>query len=100
MAYTVTWSARSKSTYSKSLEYLKKKWPKKVLSDFMDKTDQAIIQIKEHPKQGTASIKYKNTRKILITEHTYMFYLIKTRKKEIRILLFWDNKMNPSKLKY
>lgn len=47
-----------------------------------------------------ASRMKKNVRKGFITKHNTLYYRIKPRKKEIELLVFWDNRKDTKKLTY
>jgi hypothetical protein len=47
-----------------------------------------------------ASRKKKNVRKGLITKHNTLYYRIKPRKKELELIIFWDNRKDPGELTY
>jgi hypothetical protein len=46
------------------------------------------------------SKKKKNVRKGLISKHNTLYYRVKPRKKELQLLMFWDNRQDPKKLKF
>ena len=47
-----------------------------------------------------ASSKNKIIRKGFVNNLVSLFYRVKPQKKEIELLLFWNNRQNPKKLKY
>jgi len=56
--------------------------------------------IKENPYLFESSVKIKNVRKCTITPQNKLFYRLKPTKKEIHLIMFWDNRRDPAKLKY
>lgn len=96
----IKWTPTARLTYLEILEYLSKTWTVKEVEKFISKTEHTIDQITSTPYMFEASRRNKKVRKGFITEHNTLYYRIKLRKKEIELLTFWDNRQNPSKLKY
>jgi plasmid stabilization system protein ParE len=96
----VIWTQRALNSYFKVADYLQEKWGERVVNDFTTKVQKVIEQIKEMPNMFEVSKKYKNVRKGFVTEHNTLYYRVKERKKEIELLIFWDNRQEPKKLKY
>jgi plasmid stabilization system protein ParE len=96
----ITWSSRALKTYFKVADYLEKEWGNDVVVDFTDKVERVINNIKEQPNMFASSKHYKHVRKGFITEHNTIFYRVKPRKKEIELLVFWDNRQDDKKSKY
>ena len=44
------------------------------------------------------SRKKKNVRKGFVTKHNTLYYRVRPRKKELQLLLFWDNRQDPEDL--
>ena len=70
------------------------------MNDFTTEVQKVIEQIEKMPNMFVVSKKYKNVRKGFVTEQNILYYRIKPRKKEIELLVFWDNRQDPKKLKY
>ena len=96
----ITWSAQAKRDYYKILEYLHENWGINEVKSYIDKTEEVLKVIREQPQAFIESTKRKNVRKGFVTRHNSLFYKVKTQKKEIVLLTFWDNRQNPAKLKY
>jgi plasmid stabilization system protein ParE len=73
---------------------------KKRIDAFADQTDKVIEQIAENPYMFVATEKRKNVRKGFVNKLVSLFYRVKPRKKEIELLRFRDNRMDPDKLEY
>jgi len=56
--------------------------------------------IKEAPYIFEASKKYKDVRKGFVTEHNTLYYRMRPGKKEIELLIFWDNRQDDKKRPY
>jgi hypothetical protein len=96
----VSWTPTARKTYFKVLDYLQESWTKRELENFINKVGHVIIQIEENPAMFETSRKKKNIRKGFVTQHNSLYYRIKPKKKEIELLLFWDNRRDPKKLLY
>jgi len=97
---TVIWTQRALKSYFRVADYLQEEWGETVVENFTAKVQQVIEQIEEMPNMFEVSLKYKNVRKGFVTEYNTLYYRIKPRKMEIGLIIFWDNRQNPKKLKY
>ena len=84
---TIRWTPTARITYFKVLDYLEEAWTKKELQNFVNEVESLIKQIIKDPHMFQASKKKKNVRKGLITAHNTLYYRIKTRKKELEIII-------------
>jgi len=96
----IIWSLRALKSYFIVSDYLQNEWGTTVANKFSEDVERLFLVIKKDPHIFEASKKYKNVRKGFLTKHNMMFYRIKPRKKEIEILLFWDNRKDPKKRPY
>jgi plasmid stabilization system protein ParE len=97
---TIIWTFKALTTYFKVSDYLQEKWGETVVRNFADEVDRVIEEVTENPYMFEVSKKYKNVRRGFIMEYNTMFYRIKPRKKEIEILLFWDNRQDDKRRPY
>ncbi len=97
---TLIWTKRALKTYFKVSDYLQEKWGNTVVNNFANNVESLITQITKDPHLFEESKKYKNVRKGFVTEHNTLFYRLKPRKKEIELLLFWDNRQDDKKRPY
>lgn len=96
---TIVWTHTAKRSFTKILDYLFKNWTKKEVDTFAEETRKTLYLITENPYMFEASKKNKLVRKGFINNLTSIFYRIHPRNKEIQLLIFWDNRQNPGKLK-
>ena len=99
MALTEKWYPRAESSYDRVIRHLEKEWSDKEVRSFIKKTRATIENPKRQPNLGIASKSDKCLHKLLITKHNYLLYKVRPRKKEIALLLFWDTRQHPKKLK-
>ena len=93
----ISWTIEAKITYFAILDYLQAKWSNKEVKKFVEKTQKILEQISKNPKMFKHS-KNKDIHIGLITKQNSLIY--KVTSKEIVLLTFWDNRQNPTKLKY
>lgn len=96
----VSWTPTARFGYFRVIAYLEKTWAKREVQNFIDIVEKVINQIKADPYMFEASRMKKNVRKGFITKHNTLYYRIKPRKKEIELLVFWDNRKDTKKLTY
>ena len=96
----VNWTPTARKTYFNVLDHLGKTWTEREIQNFINEVDNLLDQIKQNPGMFEESIKKKNVRKDFVTKHNTLYYRVKPRKKELQLLLFWDNRQNPRKLVY
>ena len=95
--FKITWSPKAQKSYIHIADFILEKWSKKEVKKFSDITSSTILQIAQNPELFIASKHKKNIRKGFITKHTSLIYKVKSN--EIELVLFWDNRQNPKKLK-
>jgi len=95
----VKWTSKAIESFTEIIEFLSNNWTQKEVDNFIENTDRVLEIIRQNPYSYIASKKKKNIRRGLIGKITSKFYRVKERKKEIEILLFWDNRKNPEKIK-
>lgn len=98
MAFEIIIKKRFTNKVAKTLGYLEKEWSLKVASEFLQKIDRRIEQLKMQPYLGVPSSKIKDVRGLLITKHNRLYYKIKNN--TVIILNMYDTRANPSKNPY
>lgn len=96
----IFWTPTAKRTYFKVLDHLEKNWTEREVQNFINEVETLLKQIKQHPGMFEESRKKRNVRRGFITKQNTLFYRIKPRKKELHLLLFWDNRNDPEKIVY
>lgn len=95
----ISWTPTARRTYFNVLDHLEKTWAEREIQNFINEVDNLLDQIKHNPGMFEESKKKKNVRKGFITKHNTLYYRVMPRKKELQLLLFWDNRQDPKKLK-
>ena len=96
----ISWTPTARRTYFNVLDHLEKTWTEREIQNFINEVDNLLDQIKQNPGMFEGSRKKKNIRKGFITKHNTLYYRVMPRKKELQLLLFWDNRQDPGKLVY
>ncbi|MBA7556704.1 hypothetical protein ES705_49421 [subsurface metagenome] len=96
----IFWTPKARRTYFEVLNHLKKNWTEREIQNFINEVNNLLDQIKQNPEMFKESRKKKNIRKGFITKYNTLYYRVKPRKKELQLLVFWDNRQDPGKLVY
>lgn len=96
----VVWSDSAKISFQKIIDYLQKTWTEREIERFVQRTTEMIDTLKKYPEMCRPSTKRKNVRIGILSKQTQLIYSYTPRQKKIEILLFWNPKQHPSKLKY
>lgn len=79
------------------LNYLEANWSKKVRLNFFYKMNKLLKQIQEYPDSCPKTDYAEGVRRLIITKQTFLYYNYDDR--NIYILMVYDNRMNPKKLR-
>ncbi|MBD3182970.1 type II toxin-antitoxin system RelE/ParE family toxin [Candidatus Poribacteria bacterium] len=96
----ILWTPTARHTYLKILDYLEKAWTEKETQNFISEVDCLLEQLKQNPEMFEESRKKRNVRKGFVTKYNTLYYRVRPRKKELQLLVFWDNRQDPEKLPY
>ena len=98
MPKPIIWSPLSESDFASILGYLANEWNETVANQFINITNNLIIQISKNPKQFPLINKKKRIRKCVITKQNILYY--RDSKKHIDILRIYDTRQDLKKLKF
>jgi len=98
MPKPIIWSPLSEKDFDNILDYLYKKWGKKVASNFIELTENLLNQIEINPRQFPIFYKRKKIRKCVLTKHNTLFY--RDGKTKIEILRIYDTRQDPNTLTF
>jgi len=94
----VVWGKNARLTYLDELDYIFKKWNYKEVKNFVNLVTDFIKNLEFGVIQGKISFK-QNLRSFVISKQTTVYFDVNNKENRIEILLFWNNKKNPQKLK-
>lgn len=96
----VRWTPTAKQSFFSILDYLEESWSIREVNSFIEEVNTLLDQISQQPKMFPESSKKKHIRIGFITKDNSLYYRYSPRKKEIELLVFWDNRQDPEKLIY
>jgi hypothetical protein len=86
-----------KISFNDECEFIAKKWSEKEVIKFSILVFDFIETIRNEPTIGIYFKEY-NYYSIVISKQTTLFYRVLENKKQIDLLLFWNNSQNPTNL--
>lgn len=99
MVYQIVWTHKALESYIGNIKYLEDVWTEKEVKTFVTTVQRKIEIISSHPFLGShRNINKHNVRFTIINKNISLIYLVKTRKKQIELLLFWNTTQHPRKL--
>lgn len=98
MRKPVKWSSLADDDFAKLLEYLEKKWNKKVCIKFITKLDYCINLIHKNPNQFPFFNSELQIRKCVVTKQNTLYY--RETNTKIDILRLYDTRQNPETLNF
>ena len=96
----ILWTDKARLTFNNNVDYLRSEWTEKEVEKFIANTTKMLSTLKRYPEICRPSLKRKNVRIGILNKYTQLVYHYNPRKKQIVILLFWNPKQDPAKLKY
>ena len=100
MNYQVHWSNQAIKTVNGVINYLREEWTEKEVDDFLNKVDDVVSMIEINPELFRASAKKKHVHLAVIKRRTLLVYQVRSQKKQVILLMFWNPKRSPKKFKY
>ena len=97
MAWIIKWTSEATRTFENVSRDLQKNWTESEVKNFIKLTQKISEFISIYPKMFRYS-KKKKTYEAVVTPHNLLLYRIK--KNTIELLLFWDTRQNPRKIKF
>jgi hypothetical protein len=94
----INWTPEAEKTFLQNLEYLAYRWNNKVITDFINKVDDALQVIALNPNAFPLYKSGLDIHKCVITPQITVYYRI-INSNSIDLLTFWNNYQDPEKLK-
>ena len=99
MAYQIKWTLRAKESYDSNIAYLETEWTEREIKKFVNAVEEKLQLIAIFPELSVRTNKRKHIHKAIINKQIVLFYRPYKTLKRIELLLFWDSRRNPAKLK-
>ncbi len=100
MAWKIVWSVKAVKTCNVNLDYLFKEWTEREVNNFISRVNDKLQLIEGQPRIGIMLNKKKNIHGTLVHKKVTLIYRIRTVKKEIELVTFWNNLQDPKRLKF
>jgi plasmid stabilization system protein ParE len=94
----VNWTPEAEITFSQNLEYLASRWDNRVVTNFINKVDDALQVIASNPEAFPVHNPTLHIHKCVVISQITVYYRI-VNADVIDLLTFWNNYQNPEKLK-
>ena len=100
MVCKVVWTPKALESYVTIMEYLEAAWTEKEVKSFAALVEKRLELLSTQPEIGTPrSKKSPNLRHTVLHKRVSLIYRIQPQKKQVELLLFWNTRQNPSRLK-
>lgn len=99
MSARIFWTSEAEKTFQENLQYLSKEWDANVITNFLDRVDEAILLIGSNPRLYQYHNLNENIRRCVIHERIVLFYKI-VNDEEIHLLTFWNTSKDPATVKF
>lgn len=97
MAYYIHWLTLAELTFIEEIDFILRKWNTNEVEKFTTLVYDFIDTLSQKPTMGKFSSKYK-IYALVISKQTTLYYKVLEDKKQIDLILFWNNKQNPNLL--
>jgi len=98
MSFSILWSIESKITINEITAHLEKEWNAEIVNNFLDRVYEVIETISKNPLLYPCMDNEKNIHRCIVVTQVSLYYRI--RKSEIDLMVFWDNRQDPSLLNF
>ena len=93
--FEIYWEPLSKITFSEEMYFILRKWNQKGVDVFAFLVQENLNRLSVNPFIGKP---IKSYYKLVISKQTTLFYKIIENKKQIDLLVFWNNLKSPGDL--
>ena len=99
MALDVRWTIEAEQSFEKIVKYIDEEWTFREVQSYVIKVNQLIESIRLYPYQYRKLSKY-NIRIAVIGKHNSLIYRVNESDEIIELLVFWNHRNNPKRMKY
>jgi plasmid stabilization system protein ParE len=102
MVEKIGWTVDALNSYNGIIAWLEKEWTPTEVAAFINKVNKKLSLISINPFTSRRSPKRQRAKVFttMIDRHTTLYYRYRPRKKQIELLVFWQTRQNPRRLKY
>ena len=99
MVFEIIWTFKALESFENNIRYLEKEWTQKEIRSFISTVEEKLHILSHHPNLGSARNKSnKSIRLTVLHKKVSLIYRVKTRKKQVELLRFWNTMQDPTKL--
>lgn len=98
MIYKVEWKPMATHSYLNEMDFILSKWNEIEVQKFEDLVYDFLETLSKIPKLGIYKSEF-NCYSLVISKQTTLYYKIIEDKSQIDLILFWNNKQNPTHIK-
>lgn len=99
MAYEIKWTPLASESHGQVVAYLEKEWSAREIINFVNAVEEKLQLIAIYPDLFITTNKRKHIHKVVISKQIILFYRHYKIKNQVELLIFWDTRQNPVKLK-
>jgi len=82
------------------MDYLQDKWSEREMRNFARAVYDKLRTLELQPKMGTLLNTKRRTYRTLVHKKVSLVYRYRLRRKEIELVVFWNNSQNPRRFRY
>lgn len=98
MIYKIEWKTIATYSYFNEIDFILSKWNEIEVQKFEDLVYDFLATLSKTPKIGIYNSEL-DCYSLVISKQTTLYYKIIEDKSQIDLILFWNNKQNPIRLK-
>lgn len=98
MSYSIIWSPDAITSFEDRIAYLTIHFTNREINNFKERVREYLFHLADEPLIGRPA-KFPYTRVGLIIKQVSLVYRLKKAANEIELVLFFDNRQDPQKLK-
>jgi plasmid stabilization system protein ParE len=92
----IIWTPKAQESFNLNIDFLLENWGVKVTTDFMDRVDEVVGQIKFNP--NSYPIMHNDIHRCVVVKQISLYYRVVSTQ-QIDLLVFWNNFKDPETLK-
>lgn len=100
MAYKIIWSPEAIDSFDSIIDYLRSRFTEREVAKFVNIVNRRLLLIEKFPQTAGKVSKTSGRRKAVIHKRTILIYKILERKRTAELLIFFDTRQYPRRLKF
>ena len=100
MGFKIIWTKQAVNSLQANIDFLNDKWTEKEVYHLIEQVNKVLQTIRQHPRIFQRSVLQRHVHRAIIIPQISLVYQVKSRKKEIVLLNFWNNRRDPGRDKH